>query len=534
MAKKFKTFSRNPGNTAFAYYRYSSDAQRECSIEQQKDAIAEYAARNGIDVVEDFKDEAKTGTSLDRSGFQDLMYAIKRKRPAYLLVWKLDRISREIHDAFYVDSKLAEYGVQVVSITEPMPEDDGMRLMMQSIYAAMNHNYIISLSNNVTRGLRDNAKKCLYNGRVILGYRGKASSQYEIDDVTAPIVKRIFTEYTSGKNLQTIANELNAEGIKSSRGNDFKVTSLANIIKNRAYIGEYRWGDMVIKGGMPRIISDELFEEAQARLEANARGGKGAIKKNEPLSDIADYWLSGKLYCGECGETMQGVSGTGKHGELHYYYSCKKHRKKQCSLNNKRKGQLEAIVNYTIEEMMRDSTLRLMLAEKCYDYHMGMNESSVEYLKSKEDSLKIVDKQIKNLIDIIKDGRAYKTLSEELDKLECQKQLIEEAIAIERNRIEHELKLEDVVKFFDSFSGDVKDKRKVFEAMVNKIYCYEDKIVLTFWYTDDKRDVSIEDMSYLIANRKKINELMNKVGNICVEDLTSSMTNPISGENFFA
>ena len=257
MANKMKQFVRNPGNVAFTYYRYSSDAQRDVSIDQQKQAIREYAEKNGIVIPPEgeFEDRAITGTTIERPGLQRMLFEAKHKRPAFLIVWKLDRLSREVHDSFFIDAQLRDIGVQIITVGEVLPEDEGLRYAIQGLYASMAHNFIVNHRSNVMRGLNYNAENALYNGRKVLGYVGKPEQKYEIDPKTAPIVKKIFEDYVMGKPLQTIANELNESGFKTVKGNKFGVNSLANILHNRAYIGEYKWGKHIIKGGMPRIFT---------------------------------------------------------------------------------------------------------------------------------------------------------------------------------------------------------------------------------------------------------------------------------------
>lgn len=102
------------------------------------------------------------------------------------------------------------------------------------------------------------------------------------------------------------------------------------LLKNRAYIGEYRHGGVTIEGEMPRIVDEELFNRAQRRLAENERNSLRR-RASEQAEDAPRYWLTGKLFCGECGGSMPGVSGTSKTGAKHYYDYCKEQRAKRCS-----------------------------------------------------------------------------------------------------------------------------------------------------------------------------------------------------------
>lgn len=104
LANKLRVFKRNPGNIAFCYYRYSSAAQREDSIEQQRNAAHRYAEQHDYIIPPDceFEDKAITGTTINRPGLLHMLYEIKHKRPAYLIVWKIDRLSRSMEDSYFI------------------------------------------------------------------------------------------------------------------------------------------------------------------------------------------------------------------------------------------------------------------------------------------------------------------------------------------------------------------------------------------------------------------------------------------------
>ena len=459
MANKMKEFKRNPGNVAFCYYRYSSDAQRDESIEQQRQAAHEYPKTHGFIIPPDceFEDRGITGTTADRPGLQHMLYEAKHKRPSYLILWKLDRLSREIHDSFFIDAQLQDSGVQIVTVGEPLPEDNHMRYVIQALYASMAHNFIVNHRSNVLRGLNYNAERAMYNGIKILGYTGKPNEKYEIDPETAPIVRKIFTDYVEGKPLQKIANELNASGLRSTQGNEFVVNSLANILHNRAYIGEYKWGEHVIPGGMPQIISVELFDAAEKKLTKNKRGGTGAARKLNP--EDVDFWLTDHIYCGECGGSLHGISGTSKSGNIYYYYTCLNHKKKTCKMGNQRKEKLEAIVRHTLDRMLEDSTLRLIIAKLCLDYYAdSKSEDRGAYLESLKSKLKEVESKLQNFVKAISAGVFNETVQQAMTELESQKHLLKEQIEAEELREKHDIKLDDIVKFFESFVGNLDDK----------------------------------------------------------------------------
>lgn len=506
-------FVQNPGSNAICYYRYSSDAQRDVSIVQQKDAAHEYAEHHGYHIIKEYDDPAYSGTRDDRPAFQLMLYEVEKLRPAYLILWKTDRLSRDRIDAVMAKKRLRECGVKIVYVAESIPDDDeATQILMESIYEAMAASFIVSHRKNVVRGMTYNAENAFYNGVKMLGYVGEVDHKYEIDQATAPTVRRIFKEYTEGVPMQKICDSLNNAGQKTVRGNRFTVNSLRNILVNRAYIGEYKFGKTLIPDGMPRLIDDETFQKAQAKLEANKRGGKGAIKKLHPEIEIEDYWLTGKICCGLCGGTMQGVSGTSRSGNLYYYYSCINYRKHTCTLKYQRKELMEKIVLYILDDLINDPALRIIIAEKCYAYHQAQNDDNGAYEASIRAQLKDVEGKLNNLVKAIEAGIFNSTTAERMNVLENQKSMLNDALLAEQNRKKCDLTLNTIVKFLSSLVGDINNpdtRRRLLEFFIDKIYVYPDKMVLTFYYTDDRRELPFEETVRLIDNRKKILDMMN-------------------------
>lgn len=110
-------------------------------------------------------------------------------------------------------------------------------------------------------------------------------------------------------------------GIKTRKGKDFTFSSVGALLKNRKYIGEYKYGDVVIPNGIPKIIDEDLFERVQIRMRANQKAPAKAKAQEE-------YLLTTKLFCGDCGWLMVGESGKGHQGNIYRYYKCGGTKKK--------------------------------------------------------------------------------------------------------------------------------------------------------------------------------------------------------------
>lgn len=173
-----------------------------------------------------------------------------------------------------------------------------------------------SLHKKVTRGLTENALKCKFNGGTVpIGYVINKERLFEIDPLKAPWVLEAFKWYNNGKTIKQIVNWLNEKGMTTSLGSKVTINIVTNLLKNRRYIGEYRFRDIVHEDGIPSIVPKDLFNSVQEQLQKNKRAA--ARHKADD-----DYLLTTKLFCGKCGVYMTGESGTGRNGTVHRYYKC--------------------------------------------------------------------------------------------------------------------------------------------------------------------------------------------------------------------
>ena len=292
-------FIQNNNNFAIAYYRYSSSGQNEASIDQQREQAHLYAQNHDLTIIKEYADSAMTGTSASRPQYQMMLSEVKDLHPAYLILWKTDRLGRDRFELGDAKRRIRNAGCLIHCVAEAIPEGTSEGVLLESLIDGMAEFYSRNLSQNVMRGLHYNAEKGLYY-RPIYGYQKTADKHYEKDNSTAPIVQKIFFDYANGRTMADICEELNSQGLRTLRSKEFNINSLRNILHNRSYIGEYHFCDIVKPDGMPVIISEELFEKVQKRLKMNKRIGgqiaKGLDDNNEPR-----YWLTGYLYCGHCG-----------------------------------------------------------------------------------------------------------------------------------------------------------------------------------------------------------------------------------------
>ncbi len=404
------------------YARVSSDKQDvDLSISAQLKALRDYAARNDQTVVKEYVDEAESGRSIDRPGFKEMIAAARHKPAPFdeILVWKLSRFARNREDSIIYKSLLRKQGIQVISINEPVEDTPSGRLL-EGIIEVIDEFYSASLSQDVVRGMRENASRGFFTGgRAPYGYRIRRvqegdtqRSKLEPDPVEAPVAERVFGECLSGKGLQEIAIMLNSEGFTTRLGKEWYNTTVHNLIRNEAYTGVLVWdrqGNRRIRGGevlpavrvegaWPAIVSKETFAQAQIAL------GARAPRVAHPRAVHSEYILSGMVRCKTCKSALIGHAV--KSGKF-FYYMCGNARRRGrgvCKTPLLPKDRIESFVidrikryiltEENLEEMV--SITNEELAQTCAD-----EQGKVEILSSQ---MAEVDSRLGKLYDALETG----------------------------------------------------------------------------------------------------------------------------------
>ena len=463
------------------YARFSSHSQTEQSIEGQIKVCKEYAQKNDYNIIGTYIDRALTGTSDKRPEFQKMILDSNKKQFQGVLVYQLDRFARNRYDSATYKNKLKKNGVRVFSAKENI-SDDASGVLMESVLEGMAEYYSAELSQKVRRGMDINASKCLYNGgHIPLGYKIE-DKKYIIDTEVAPIVKNIFQMYADDNTMLEIAEYLNNKGIKTARGHTYKKNNISLILRNRKYLGIYIHNDIEIKGGIPQIVPDDLFNEVQEKISKNSAAPARGKAKTE-------YLLTTKLFCGHCKEMMSGTSGTSQNGSLYTYYTCNGIKKKKCHKKNVSKDFIENIVISEIKNILTDENIKKIAKEVML--LLEKDGSGIE-IKRLNKLLKQNEEQKANLLSSLKIcnmDNVKKAIFEEIAKLDIEYQNIQKEIAIEKNKniclTEYEICffLEQIKR---ANINNTKYNKILIATFVNKIYLYDDKIVIIFTTQDRK------------------------------------------------
>ena len=478
-----------PPRTAVAYARYSSAGQRDVSIEQQLSDIRAFASREGYTIVHEYADHARSGFKdvTARTQFQSMIAAAESGSYDTIIAWKVDRFGRNREDSAIYKGKLRRFGVRVLYAMEPIPEGSA-GVLLEGMLEATAEWYSRQLSENVTRGMTDNAYKCLYNGTRILGYTRGPDGRYALHPDEAATVRHIFDLYRSGFSAARICRRLNDQGIRTSRGKKFAPEGLMRIITNERYTGVYIWGSIRVPDGMPAIISKPDFEEAQRMRTKTARHvEQGAV----------DFLLTGRAFCGHCGAAMIGDSGTSKSGIRHYYYSCQAHKaRKGCDKKSVSKDYLEsAVVDFILDHVLADEQI-----EKTADAVMALQAEEAKHspLAAMEAEHAKILKQIDNINDAIAAGIWNASTSARLKSLEDQAEDLRVSVETLRYSQAQLLDRDRVLFFLRRFTkGDRNDpllRRHVIETFVNAVYVYDDHLKLVINNVEGNQRFPLESL----------------------------------------
>ena len=457
------------------YARYSSDNQREESIEGQIRECMEFAEKQDINILGTYIDRALSAKTDNRPDFQRMIKDSTKGLFDVAIVWRLDRFARNRYDSAHYKMILRKNGVKVVSARESIAEDS-TGILLESVLEGYAEFFSAELSEKVRRGMKENALKCKSNGCSIpMGYVVDSERHFQIDPVAAPIVQEVFNQYAEGATMKEIADGLNAKGIRSSRGGPISLNIISHMLKNRRYLGEYRYGDIVTPGGMPVIISEELFERAQERMKQNKKAP--ARHKAED-----DYLLTTKLYCGKCGAFMVGESGTSHTAKIYRYYKCTNTKqRKTCDKKAVQKDWIENfVVSRIMQELMHDDEL-----ERLIDALLNLQSKESRELPLLERQLAETENGIRNLLDAIQQGLLTESTKERLRELEETKSKLQTSILQEK--IRHPLLTREQISFFiyrfrDSDITKREQRQRLIDSFVNAIYLYDDKVVIIKLY----------------------------------------------------
>lgn len=473
---------------AVIYARYSSERQNEQSIEGQLRVINQFAEKEGYNVIDTYIDRAMTGRNDDRPSFQKMISDSSNKAFQYVLVYKLDRFSRNRYDSAVYKKKLRDNGVKVISATENI-SDSPEGIILESILEGYSEYYSKELAQKIIRGnYESRAKGKFTGGPIIYGYRINEDKRYVINEDEAEIVKWIFVSIINHKQIKDVVSALNEKGILF-KGKIWKTNAVSRLLRNEKYTGIARYGEYVFDNIVPQIITEEVFKEAQKELDKHRHKNK---------AKLVDYkfLLSEKLYCGECGALIHGHTGTSHTGKTYHYYKCKNAVKHECSAKPIKKDELEDFVVKTAMDYILSPDIVEKAAERMVEYFNLLSNNGSE-IKILEDMEKEIERKLKNCLNAVANGMANKSIADMISSLEEDKAKVEDSLLKAKNKKKKKITVDQCYQFLISLAfldiSKERNKEILINSLIKKVYLYKDKVKIVFYPTNDVEDRSFDD-----------------------------------------
>jgi DNA invertase Pin-like site-specific DNA recombinase len=438
------------------YARYSSETQREASIDDQLRICRARAEREGWQVVQVFHDAAFSGATTLRSGYQTLMATMRQGAFDLVLAESLDRFSRDQEHIAGFYKQAAFSGVRVVTLAEG--EVNELHIGLKGTMGAL---YLKDLADKTRRGLEGRIRAGRSAGAVAYGYRvvrqvGPDGEVHrglrEIDPIEAAVIRRIFADYASGQSPLAIARSLNDEGVPGPGGGPWFDSTIRGragrgdgLLRNPVYVGVLVWNrkrtvkDPVtgkrrrrqndpsshVTQEVPslRLIDDDLWQQVQVRLAAKAA---------RPAVDggVAAFWegrrprhlLTGKVVCGVCSGLF--------YARGRDYLGCQGARRHLCrNTTSVRRGPLEAQVLEALgRQLMRPELVAEFVTEFTREWNRLAAEAGQAQAAQRR-ALEAVERKIDHLAEVISRGVSPRSLLAKLETLEGQREKLTAELA---------------------------------------------------------------------------------------------------------
>lgn len=459
---------------AVIYARFSSDMQREESIDAQVRACCSYCQSKGYLVVGQYVDEAKSGRELTkRDAYNQMLADALEDKFDIIIFHKIDRNSRNELNYYTTKDKLEKLGIRyeyAVQHIDASPEGQ----MMEGVLVSMAAYYSRNLSKETKKGLNENAYKAQFNGGFApFGYK-IVDKHYVIDDQEAEAIRLIFDLYVSGHSSKDICCALATKGYTTRNGRHFGKNTIYDIIGNERYSGTYTFNKVPRKKGgrnmhsksrpddfiriedaIPAIVSKDIFQQAMDRRRIN--------KERPAFKSKVNYLLSGKIICGHCGQAMGGHSVT-PHKKMYSYYGCLTKERvplQSCPQKTIRKEEAEQAVLDKIKTEILTPEAFSYIADKMQKKYAAQKGSIDKDIARKQSQLTQAEAKRTNLYKLVEDGMhddftitKIRAAKEAIETLQTEIKTLKKA---KQNKILNDREIERAFQLFRQKLNDMSD-----------------------------------------------------------------------------
>jgi len=447
---------------AYGYIRVSSVTQAEegFSLDHQKASIVDYCKTRGLHLVNVFVDEGKSGRTVNRPEFQQMLKEIKDKGIDCVVIYKIDRFARNVTDFSRIWNEFKEKGINLISVLEGDLSNGSS--LVPNIFASVAQWESEVNGQRTKDALMEKFKSGWQPTPPPCGYRsvgGEGERKYcEPDPYTAPIVKKMFELYSTGQySMQSLQEWLKDKNIISKNGTIISFSRINNILNNPFYYGLIRWHGQSKIGKHTPLISKQLFDTCQYVLQKH----RHFLLRERKY----DFLLRGFLYC-SCGMRLVGDAHVIRSNKKKiFYYHCQKRYSPDCKQPYVRMVDLDKYV----EEMLKtlgfteDFTERIReLAKDFVNNGRKENKGMKQGLVNQRAALEAKRNKLEDLIidgDIDRDTykRKHAEISQQINNLQSQIEEVDNEGKLDMPLIEETLFLtKDIYKTYKNASEPLK------------------------------------------------------------------------------
>ncbi len=476
---------------AVIYARYSSDRQTEQSIEGQLRVCNDYAERNNISIIDTYIDRAMTGTNDKRLAFQKMIRDSEQKSWDYVIVYKLDRFSRNKYEMAIHRKTLRDNGIKILSASESIP-DSPEGIILEPLLEGMAEYYSAELSQKTKRGMNESRQKGLFTGGSVLYGYNVVNKKIYIDKDQAEVIKYIYDKHISGTYIKEIVQDLTEKGILY-KGKPFKEATVRKFLKNEKYVGIYRYRDEIFTNIYPSIITKETYDAAREKFKANQFG--------KPKKGVS-FILKERAICGYCGGKIRGGAGKTEKNKIRRYYSCSNRmQSKSCQKKHMKKELIEQLILDTTFKIFENKENLDLLINKILESH-NSNVKNYSFIKLAEQEKSVIQISINNLMNNIENGIITETIKTRLCELETKLNELNEKLSNENSKLNEPITKEELTEFITT---SLKQNASfLINLLTKKIIIYDDKIEIYYKYAN-KTDTleSVQECPFFIDKIEK-------------------------------
>ena len=411
------------------YVRVSTDEQRDngYSIDSQLRMIKEYCEKNGYDIVDVYNDAGHSGKDLMRPEMQRLLKDIKSHKIEKLVAIKVDRLTRNNYDGFWLLNYCEQNDVKIELILEPYDVSTANGEMIFGMNLVFGQRERKELGARTKRAMEEMALEKIHPGKAPYGYiRNKETGHLEIEPIEGEVVKEIFKLCEKGYSIRAITSKLKEENRYLKQGK-WHNDRIYKILANPIYIGVLAYGRtkrkekdiLYVKDYCEPIIDKETWKNTRISLEKNKHSNYG-----EHI-----HLFTGIVKCPDCGKTMSSTNSyknSGKPNEKVYYHvTCKNPNCKSKGIHyscDKIEEKLSRVLN-ELTRYMYDMDNEIIVSNSTKSKDIESIDKAIEKLKLQEKRL--VDLYLSSTLNVEIINHKNEVIKKEIENLNRKKKKID-------------------------------------------------------------------------------------------------------------